>query len=805
MPPNNRRDVRVFQRSGNLLLAFAVAVTFKVSAAPQGEGIVPVFGNGTPVVGEPALTRRFLEIFRRDFPCSSDLFSVELSLAARRKEEARSRLLAIAADPRHPDRFAALELLAGEAYKAKNFFGAFCFFRLLDRPGAPAAQRVRGRTGQIFCLMNAGAAEETLALLKDAGVLFPEEALLWKKLNVWALGRSGDAAALVSYWAANEKDLPPSSDPILFEGLYAGSAAMESKGMFAQAERFRARAYDYADSNAKRRQCLKSLLALQKDRFPAHALKTVTWYLRFFPDSADRGDILLVQAEVLNRTGNFREALNVAYELLNDGSCAPGIRAEAALQGAFAAEKLADLSLARELYNSAIRRLTPGTPEAGQAKMRLLEFFLRTSEFAPAAVLGEELSGVAGVDQEQLNLHRLLALTKLKRYADAAVMAEKLAGAKDPLRAAEGAWQLARLAELQGKMPEARKQYLKFVQTFPGEKRAPDAVLAAAGIALREKNFPAAAAEFAGFIEKYPRRSDLKDALWAGLYAQLRLGTPIHEALANKMLARLEKDFSGTPEFEKGVLETARFRFDRGNYAKALELLEHFLKIRPESAVAPEALLLSLRIFEKTGDHAGTVSCADRILDKFPGSSAAVGAALSGGGACFRNGDYARALKYYERAGELGGGGVVSLAAAGEAADCHLLLGKSENLAAARKIYRALADKTEFPALRAQALYKLGLACEYSSMNRQALDAYEELLQLAASSEKVRRSTGADAWCARAARSALRIILGTRDMPDGSQRAQRIHLLYSRLEIPGSAGELSRYLSEIQKHYNLLD
>ena len=69
----------------------------------------------------------------------------------------------------------------------------------------------------------------------------------------------------------------------------------------------------------------------------------------------------------------------------------------------------------------------------------------------------------------------------------------------------------------------------------------------------------------------------------------------------------------------------------------------------------------------------------------------------------------------------------------------------------------------------------------------------------------MRRSSGVAPWCARSARSALRIILGTPHLPDGSQRAQRIYRLYSLLELPGSAAELRNYLDEIRIHYNLLD
>jgi hypothetical protein len=148
---------------------------------------------------------------------------------------------------------------------------------------------------------------------------------------------------------------------------------------------------------------------------------------------------------------------------------------------------------------------------------------------------------------------------------------------------------------------------------------------------------------------------------------------------------------------------------------------------------------------------------------------------------------------------------VIALVAAGEAADCHVLLRQTENLKTAAEIYRKLADQTDFPALQAQALYKLGAVYEQMQNNLSALQAYEELLALAVASTKIRQSSGAAAWCARSARNALRIVLAMPHLPDGSQRAQRIYRSYALLNLPGSADELRSYLAEIRKHYNLLD
>jgi tetratricopeptide (TPR) repeat protein len=475
------------------------------------------------------------------------------------------------------------------------------------------------------------------------------------------------------------------------------------------------------------------------------------------------------------------------------------------LYAALTSEKLGDISVAREFYNSAIRRFGNQPAFDSQVKMQLLEFLLRTKEYASAAVLSEELTGAPGVDEEKLSLRRLIALKKLKRYAEAAEIAETLSRSPVPFRAAEGMWEVARLTELQEKFREARQLYLRFIERFPNEARVPEAMLSAADFALQQQDFAAAGRELEEFLQKFSRHEAVQKVLLGAVFSLIQQKDKSAFQRAEKLFERMKKEFSGTAEYDQALLEVARCYQAENNYTQALKLLEEFLKERPRSTLFNEALYLSAEIFEKIGNYSKAIEYVDRILDKTPNSHPGVDAVMLGGRCSFRSGDYRKALKYYERAGELGGRGVIALVAAGEAADCHVLLRQTENLKTAAGIYRKLADQTDFPALQAQALYKLGAVYEQMQDNLNALQAYEELLSLAVASPKVRQSSGAAAWCARSARNALRIVLAMPHLPDGSQRAQRIYYLYALLNLPGSADELRSYLAEIRKHYNLLD
>ena len=798
------------------MAALAVnAAAFELNIFPD-EGIANAFSGNSALLsefvdfhisaGDTDAAERKLENFSKNFPeVNVDFENAKIKLAQGKRGEAMAILRKIAADEKHNMHLEVCLYLADFWFFKGKFISAFPFFKSLDKKNAPDDLRFRGRSGTILCLLQSGLYEQSGILLDRAIADFPQHLNYWEQVKVALLGKSGKYADLEKFWRSVRHKHDPEASALLFDGLRAGAEAAEKNRALGTAEYLEAESFAFAADNIARRNVLKDLISLQSRHFPERALKSIERYFLYFPEDPALPELKLIKGEICNKLARYDEARALLMLLLNDGSADDVIKAKAAVMAAFSAEKLSDIASARELYNSAIRRLTPGSSESNQIKMQLLEFLLRRKEYSPAAILGEELAGIGNIDQEKLNLYRLEALMALKRYKDAESIAVGLSGSGNPELAAEGVWQLAKLHELQKHLAEARKIYQEFIRRFPGEGRLPGAMLAAADAAMRLGRFREAAAEFGEFIKRYPDHRGVRGAVLAALYSSLRLEQGQGLENSEQLLGKLEKEFSGSNEFEEGVMEVAMFYFKKGRYDEALELLEKFLRMRPDSSKSPEALILAVKLFEKIGNYTTAVEYADRILDKYPNTTFAVEAAMRGGSSCFQSGKYQQALKYYERAGELGGHGVMAQIAAGEAADCHLLLRKPENLAAARRIYARLASETEFPALRVQALYKLGLAFEYSSMNMKALEVYEKLLSLAVSSAKIRNSSGVGSWCARAAHSALRIILSAVDMPDGSQRAQRVYQMYSYLALPGSSDELRNYLKEIQKHYNLLD
>lgn len=713
-------------------------------------------------------------------------------------------LLAVAANEKNPDCFKSRLLLGFLEFYKQSWFAAYNWFTAADKTGASPEIRLQSRAGAIQALIKSKAFSEAESLLESGRREFPEQQLLWRKLFIVSAGESGNTDELEKVWTLWKKEFPPEPDEMLYNAFTAAGIAAEAEEKLALAEKFYAAAFDFSVDDVFRRNCFRKLIPIQEKLNADRALRSIEKYLYFFPKADDAGMITLRKGMIINRKKDFSGALKIFREVLNNPNYKTPERVKAALYAAFACEKMGDISMARELYNSAIRRFGHQPEFAAQIKMQLLEFLVRTKEFSSAAVLGEELAGSAEVEADKLHLLRLKALRELKRYAEAAEIAMSLSLSSEPRHSAEGTWQLAQLAELQENFLQARQLYLRFIEKFPNESRVPDAMLAAADFALQQRNFDAASRELQKFLELFPKHNSGRKALLGALYAQLQFAAA-DRAKIEALFDRMKKEFAATAEYDQAVIVLSRSYIKENNYTRALKLLDEFLKERAVSDCVSEALLLSANVFERISNHSKAVEYVDRILDKYPNSPLAVDAAMLGGSSSFQSGNYKKALAYYERARELGGRGVIAQVAAGEAADCHLQLRSPEHIREAIRIYRSITENSEFPALQAQAFYKLGSALEQANRNSEALRAYEELLFLAAGSEKMRRSSGVASWCALSARSALRIILGTPHLPDGSQRAQRIYRLYSLLELPGSAAELRSYLEEIRTHYNLLD
>jgi tol-pal system protein YbgF len=123
----------------------------------------------------------------------------------------------------------------------------------------------------------------------------------------------------------------------------------------------------------------------------------------------------------------------------------------------------------------------------------------------------------------------------------------------------DAAWERAKNAYDQVRFAEAVPLLLDFVERFPGDDRAVEALFLVGESFYAEANFPQAAVEFGKVVQGYPRAPRAADALYKVALSYYELG---YEQNALEHLDRLEKSYPGSAAAEAGkpLLERLRRR-----------------------------------------------------------------------------------------------------------------------------------------------------------------------------------------------------------------------------------------------------
>ncbi len=749
-------------------------------------------------IGDVAGAREILSEFRRRYPARSpgtlpgEIFAAEGKYDEAEKYFLSLRQTAVDAESQRRVTFALGELALHRGRpEAEKYFR-----EISNAESVPETWRLRALAGEIHAIINAGRYAEAEKMLRSAAA---ENSALFSPLELLRLAAVGELKSFSLRWQKLRPDFPPRPDPLLCEALLRAGRAAEKQERFREGAAFVGSAFDYAATDARRREILRRLINLESRIDPEAAIKSCERFIALFPGAKDVVEIRMLRGKLYAQAGKFAKAQACFAELLT----APGVpesdRVAGALAAAAAAERAGDRKAARRLFDYAIAR----SPLERQRRIRFLlaDFYLRQKAFPAAAAVCEELLRLPGTDLAKARFRLLQALLAEKLYRRAEPVAQALAvGSGNRDYAAFGAYQRAVIAEAVGRRAEARKLYLDFIAAWPKRSEVPDARLAAAELAAAEGDHSVAEGEFAAFATAFPDHKKAPSALCMAI----RSGSLAGDAAGVKKLeAELERRYPKSPERAIGALLRAEFLFNGGRATEALAIADELAKPGAAPEIAAEALFLAARIDGAAKRTSRAVERIRKLLKDYPASAVAAEAALTGGNDCFELNDYKQAEKFYRRAAELRPGGLFAAIASGRVADSllarHAGGGPSDDLREALAIYQGLAKKSVSPALALQALYKSGVCSEYLSDDRAALAAYEKVLYLA-DEQKLRGTLNAPDWCARAAYAALRVISGSR-LPDASQRAVRILRQYAALELPGSESELQALRKEIEKRY----
>jgi outer membrane protein assembly factor BamD len=189
----------------------------------------------------------------------------------------------------------------------------------------------------------------------------------------------------------------------------------------------------------------------------------------------------------------------------------------------------------------------------------------------------------------------------------------------------------------------------RFVTAYPNDENVPEARLAMGHAYVRDGEELSGAAEFIRMLERFPGHARAPEAALGVCEAYAEL-SPIpqrdqaytREAILN--CDRLLRDYPQSPEAERGreirhamveklaqkVLDTGRYYFRNRFYDSAMLYFEQVVDEYPETAQAPQALLMLLRAYEEVEWEEEAEDTRDRLLRLYPDSEAARAVANAG-------------------------------------------------------------------------------------------------------------------------------------------------------------------------------
>ncbi|NCC94359.1 MAG: sulfur carrier protein ThiS adenylyltransferase ThiF, partial [Opitutae bacterium] len=398
--------------------------------------------------------------------------------------------------------------LAVDAENAMDLFGS-CDI-VVEAFDSGAAKQMLIRT-----MLEAGKPKEAAALLK-AGKFRAADPEQWNRLELLNLLRSGEFEQFRTRWNALRKQGWKNPAPILYLLASDGARLAAAKKQPAAAEELWKDAFDLAGSDPERQTALRELINLQAESDPAQAAETVRRYLDFFPDAPDRTGLLMRGARLLARAGDGKQAVDLYSKITGDNRIPASSRLVAAREAAVAASDAGMFDIAETMFRYLIDQAdTPARKQEG--RLLLGEHFYRRGNYTEAAKLMQTVADDNGPNAEAARFWLLQSLIPLKRYADAAPVAEKLRDASDPQHRIAAEYFRAFLLEKRGQAAAARSEYERFLVLHPDSGFAPAAMLSAAELALALRDFTAAADGFFRYAALKPTPEDAPRALYLAM------------------------------------------------------------------------------------------------------------------------------------------------------------------------------------------------------------------------------------------------------------------------------------------------
>ena len=577
-----------------------------------------------------------------------------------------------------------------------------------------------------------------------------------------------------------------------------------------------------------------------KNNKPTDAIVFLRDAFKFAPDDKERQNSLLLLVNTYVKAGRNNEAIKASLKYIDLYYSDPKTL-EVQIQCArlMAAEKMYSEALAvyttllKESRLTAQQRITVareaavlyeinGAPKKASRMLAIIyqtgktyaqkmegkylqgQLFYKNKEFAEAAAAFEEVMVQKSPWQTSGAYWALQSQLELKNYAKVLLIAKELSAFSDnKLFAAAGQYYLGFCNEKLGKTQEALENYRTYIRLYPEGKYVPQAVFAAGKILFNEKKFAEVVDIFKTFPTKHPKSEYTPNALYKTIFAYYQLNKWKEMESTILLLAREypESDYTIAAEF--WYIDCLR---NQGKFVQTQKWIQQMLKKYHKKPEVSGQLLYELALVcYNSRESSKALEYLEDLFKSYPEHSITAKALFLAGDIASKEGNYAQAAKYYQRAAKLRPKSDFEIACLGRIADCNYSLYNTtldlRLLQKAVEGYKALLATTKMPApVRNQTKFKLGRCYEMLRDEDEALYIYNELLY----GYQVDLEQGIKykpIWVVKAARAAIMMYLKM-DTPESAREAIRVYGLLKKMDLQ-TGEDFDNYIKNIRIKYSL--
>lgn len=420
-------------------------------------------------------------------------------------------------------------------------------------------------------------------------------------------------------------------------------------------------------------------VAQQEVNRPAEAERSLTEFLRRFPENQLATEVLMRRGDALFALGDYEAAAKV----LGTAAAKPGFELAdyAALRQAAAVAELKRYAEAARLYAAMADRF-PQSSHAAEARLAAGKNYFLSGDLAASRAVLKRAAGDAtnALDAAHWTARALL---KEKKPAEALAVAEKATAGNmaGPMVAQLLLDQADALYELPGRRREAVARYAALATKYPDSPLAPQARYMAGATALGEGDYRAALEHAEQFLKSYPTGELATDATYVAAESNLQLGNAVPAAEHYSQLLKrwpghadaetwgvrrglamyLAKDYAGAvaalaPGADK--LSPVELRaealyvigiseLELGHADAAARRLSASLTAAPRWRLADETLLGLAQAQRQQNQLAAAQAALGRLIAEFPQSRTLERAWYRLGEACYAANDLRRAAEAY--------------------------------------------------------------------------------------------------------------------------------------------------------------